>query len=424
MGRPGFLPDQAAAFKYSLVHPYSIVALDPGRGKSRVAIENRETRKENCLIVCPGYLVYNWVEEIRKWAGPNKIISAFHKGKQLYELFDTDYAIVSYRLVQLAPHFFEWAKFVVLDEVHLLKSMESKRSEFIHKEIYENGTKRVLALSGTPIKNYVREFYSLIALMNYNPELKSSPFLDKYQDEIRFADKFSHRETFYLELPSGQQIPVLKWTGLKNVDELKGHLKGIYIRPKRPKEKKMLSVKPVLVKNTPDPELKAAFDAYFENDGAGSVKSEAKAKAALAKAPITVKYARDLKAGTDGPVLIYTDHREPAEFIAKALGVEALTGKIPPKKRMAKALAFQKGEGDFLVATVGALSMGVTLTRANQMILNDPPWVPGDLKQVFLRINRIGQKRHCTVHWLMGSPQDREIMKALEEKKKVIRKVV
>ncbi len=424
MERPDLFQDQAAALKYSLVHPYSIVALDPGRGKSRVAIENREIRKDNCLVVCPGYLVDNWVEQIREWAPPNTLVSAFHKGKELYEVFDSDYAIASYRMIQKAPYLFQWAKFVVLDEVHLLKSMESNRSTFIHKEIFENSTKRVLALSGTPIKNYVREFYSLISLMNYNPELKSSPFLDKFQDEIKFADRFSHRESYYIDLPNGKSMAVLQWKGLKNLEELKTHLKGIYIRPKRPKEESLLTVKPVLVRNTPNLELKAAFDAFFENDGSGSVKSDAKAKAALVKAPICVEYARDLKKGVSSPILIYSDHREAAESIARSLGVEALTGKIPPKKRMAKALEFQRGKGDFLVATVGALSMGVTLTRARNLILNDPPWVPGDLDQVFKRIDRIGAVGPCTVHWLQGSPQDKEICKALEEKRRVIKKVI
>ena len=73
-----------------------------------------------------------------------------------------------------------------------------------------------------------------------------------------------------------------------------------------------------------------------------------------------------------------------------------------------------------ICATVGSLKEGADLYRAKDLVLNDPPWVPGDLLQVVNRTRALGEKDPRTIHRILGSPQDSMIFKALEEKQKVI----
>lgn len=420
MKRSALKEHQGRTIPYMLKNPYSIIALDPGLGKSRCAIETREKLQVNCLVICPGYLIQNWVKEIRLWAKKDVQITTITAGNQICEVCDTDYLIVSYDLVQKAEHFFEWADMVILDEAHNIKSMKAKRTQFIHKNIYENSMKRVHLLTGTPIKNRVQEFYSLLALCFYNPHAADTQFLETYPSEIDFADRFSIRQEYTIQV-NNRFIKIVKWNGLRNLPELRGHLKNKYIRIK---SEDVLDLPPVqyksmLISNTPNKALLKEFNSFFERDGADSVKPDAKVEAANQKVPFTVKYAKDLLEETDC-VLIYTDHVEPAERIAAQLGVKAITGKVSSKVRSQMADAFQAGEGRIQVATIGSMKEGKDLFRSSHIILNDFPWVPGDLKQVIYRIQRMGQKRKCTVHRIIGSPQDEYIMDTIQSKIKVI----
>lgn len=420
MKKPEFNSAQARAFPYAMENPYSILALAPRLGKSRIIIEIREQLQNNCLIICPSHLILNWVKEIRKWAGPGPTITAIQKGKDIYEICDTDYAIISYDLAKKAENFFEWADMLAIDESHHLKSMDSIRSQFIHRCIYEYGIKRVHPMTGTPIKNRVREFYSLLAIANYDPRVADSPFLSQFPSEIDFADHFSHRKSYVIELPNGHHFKVMQWKGIKNTSELKTHLRGKYIRIRSDEvDLPPIMYKPILISNSPNKQLLDAFNAFFEGEDKSSVGPKIKAEAALNKVPFTIKYAEDLLQEVDS-CLIYSDHVLPAEAIAKHFGVRALTGAVPSKIRSQLADKFQAGEGRVLVATVGALKEGRDLYRANDIILNDFPWVPGDLEQVINRIRTIGKKNPCMVHEIFGSPQDEYITETLKDKMVVI----
>jgi len=416
MKKPALREYQSRAISYGLENPYSILALDPGLGKSRCAIEIRDKLKLNCLVVCPGYLVLNWEKEIRKWSKKSVSITKFKAGKELYEVCDTDYVLISYDLVQKADHLFEWADMVVLDEAPAIKSMEAKRTTFMHKNIFENSLQRVLLLTGTPIKNRVKEFYSLLALCHYDPHIADSRFLELFPSEIDFADHFSYREEYTLEI-NQKWVTILKWSGLKNIEELKQYLLGHYIRIKSADVLDLppITYKSLVISETPDIALLDNFRSHFEAEGNDSVNPTAKAEAALKKVPFTVKYARDLLEEADC-VLIYSDHVASTEAIAKEFGVKPITGKVSSNTRSQMADAFQAGEGSVLVCTIGSMKEGKDLFRSHNIIFNDMPWVPGDLKQVIHRIQRIGQTSPCLVHRIIGSPQDEYIMDVIQSK--------
>lgn len=415
MERPALKKHQVQALRYCIENEYVIVGLDPRLGKSRVAIETREKYKLNCLVICPSYIIDNWKREIHKWVD-RPIITTFHRGKDLFDVVDSDYIVIGYSLAQKAPWLFEWADMVVLDEAPAVKSMKAQRTQFIHKEIYQNSIKRLLLLTGTPIKNRVQEFYSLLALTFYNPNVPQGRFLEQYPDEISFADRFSHRHQYTMQI-NGRFVTVVQWNGLQNSKELKKWLKGRYIRIRDTDVLDMppISTKPVLISDNDDKNLLEAFDAYFNDGDHGSVKPQYKAEAALRKVPFTINYVKDLLEQKEC-CLVYSDHVESVEAIAQKFGVPAITGKMPAKKRSQLADTFQAGEGKLLVATIGSLKEGKDLYRAHDVVFNDLCWVPGDLKQVVNRIRVVGKKTPCTAHRIFGSPQDEYIANVLDEK--------
>ncbi len=435
---------QRKAFKYAMRCPYSILAVDPRLGKSMVGIAIQQELKARCLIICPGYLVSNWPKEIAKWAAPGTGVSVFKSGKNLYWPVCSDFAVVSFDLVQKAPYLFEWADMVLIDEGHHLKSMSAKRTQMIHKEIFENSVPRCHILSGTILKNRVQEFYSPMAIMHYDPNKeavsgqqdfgafykkvvqapKPPGFLDLFTDEIEFADHFSYRQEFNVRITDkkGRKYfkPVCRWEGLRRVDELKKHLSGHYIRIKASnKDLPPISYKTILVSDSPNVALLTAFDAHFQNDGADSVRPDIKVEAAMKKVPFTIEYVEDLLTSVEC-VLVYSDHVASTEALATHFGVTPITGRVPNKKRAKIADEFQAGKGRVLCATIGSLKEGKDLFRAKNIVINDPAWVPGDIKQVLNRIRGLGQKDARTAHIIFGSPQDEKIWNALKAKEEVI----
>ncbi len=406
---------QIEGIDYLLKNPYSICALSMGLGKSRLSLEVA-AKKGQTLVVCPSYLILNWQDECKKWF-PNKILTVIKNKKDIYPVWDTDICIVSYENVKHADVLFEWAKFVIFDEGQYMKNMAAQRTQHCHQKIYENSIKSMVILTGTPIKNRVEEYYSLIALCNYNPKIKDSEFLKKFPDQVTFADHFSHRIEFTMEV-RGRFIPVLKWEGLKNKEELRGWLKGIYFRAEAAKGntvRKDIYADPM---NFPD----LAEELMRLEIGDESIAGKAKLLAAMAMTDSTIKYAKEILDEV-GQLVIYSDHIEPTKKIAAALGVPAITGELGPEQRAELGKEFQAGKLKVLAATIKSFSTGVTLTAANNMIINDPPFSPGDLAQAEKRIDRLGQTKRCVVHRMIGSPQHKRIYEILQSKMEVIREV-
>jgi hypothetical protein len=396
---------------------------------SMCAIAIQQTLKNNCLVISPGYLTVNWVKEIKKWARKDAQITIFKKGSEIYEPVDSDFVVISFDLVQKAEHLFEWASMVIIDEVQHIKSLSAKRTQFIHRCIYENSVGRVHLLSGTILKNRVKEFYSPISIMYYSPDPRISKkvtpdFLDKFQDEITFADHFSFRKEFNVRIKNKwggtYSMPIARWEGLRNKKELKKYLKGKYIRVRADaSDLPPVSYRDILISDSNDLKLLDAFNQYFAGEGMSSVKSDIKVQAALKKVPFTIKYVEDLLDKVDC-VLVYSDHVQVIEEISKHFKVKPITGKTTSTARAKMAVEFQAGKGTILCATIGSLKEGQDLFRSKDIVISDPCWVPGDLRQVINRIRGLGQKDPRTVHRILGSPQDEKIYRALEEKQKTI----
>ncbi len=413
---------QKETVEFALKNPYSIIALEMGLGKTAcmIALKDR-LPKDRCLIICPSYLMLTWKEEINKFL-KNQVITIFKASKQFHFPLDSDFVITSYDLAAKNPIIFEWATMIGLDEATAIKEMKTKRTEAIHKHIFENSISRIHLMTGTPIKNRVQEFYSLMALCNYNPTIKESAFLKKFPDSITFADYFSFRKEFPIWVAHKfREIKVISWEGLKNEEELKKWLQGIYISKKS--NLPAINYKNVWVSDIDDEDLLKLYDDGQEH---ARVDSNAKMESAKRKAPLTCEYVDGIisRGEVEGPVIIYTDHVDSCKHMAEHFKTTPITGQTPMDTRNKMKLDFQAGLIPVLVATVGSFSTGLTLTRSNFMVFNDYPWVPGDIAQAEFRINRTGQTRPCHVHRIFGSKQDEYIFNKVMSKKEVIDRLV
>ena len=393
---------------YSFKHHYSINGDDMGLGKSFQALmvaNALNTLKNNTLIVCPASLKLNWFAEIKKCLKVTGPIRMFKKSKDITApLNQGGFCIIGYTDLANAECLFEWASngLVVYDEIHYLKEMSSARSLLSHQYLYEYAPPRFIGLSGTPIKNNPAEWFSPLTLVSYNMRKTSGIDIQKvYQTHEQFAKSIC----FYRH--TGYQYEYGKLAKPKLLASL---LKDKYIRREKSEvtRKYNISEKTVVMSIKEDPELLREYEAHVKAFKQ-SAKPEAKRKSALMKVKFTLQYCEDLIAAGEGPLVVFTDHPEVAELLAEGLKGRHIHGGVSLAVRNAIVNDFQEGHLDAVVLTIGAGSEGITLTRANNLIMNDINWVGSSNSQAKDRIDRKTQTRDVTTHIIIGSPQDLKI---------------
>lgn len=419
---------QTDGIKFSAIHHYCLIADEMGLGKTLQALTNSFRKVENggkILIVCPAFLRLNWFFEIDKFSNHFYEVHLVEEGKELHTMPETtDIVIVSYAQVQKAEHLFDWADMVIADEAHKLKNMEAKVTLAFHQFVYEYVPDRLVLMTGTPIPNGVIEYYSLLRLLGYTPRPTNG--LNVYKDfpvPEDFYQTFAHEVQVRIRTKTGRRITLNKYEGLKNKAQLLPYLKDKVIRRRA---KDVLDLPPSIPKNIivaygNDPKLLKEFN-QFNSEGKGD--SSAKAKSALLKAPFTAEYAKNLNEKGLGPIVIYTDHVKSCELMAQKLDCPFIHGAVNTTKRNQYIKELQAGKLDYLVITIGAGAEGLTLTKSNQMILNDLNWIPTKNDQVLHRIKRIGQLKTAFFHFMIGSIQDKKIAENLKKKMRVIRELV
>ncbi len=173
-----------------------ILADDMGLGKTIQALSfiqhlKIDTGKLKALVVCPTTLMYNWQNEISKFA-PSLTFYIHHGGGRLKEELykdNIDVIITTYGTLRSdIKHFVELEfDYVVLDESQAIKNPNSK----VTKAACLLRSKNRLCLSGTPLQNNT---FDIFAQMNFlNPGMLGS--VEFFKQEFALPiDKFGEKE--------------------------------------------------------------------------------------------------------------------------------------------------------------------------------------------------------------------------------------
>ena len=182
-----------------------ILADDMGLGKTLQALAllqkaKEKNKKEASLVVCPTSVVFNWENEIEKFApGLNCLKLSGTDRKELfkeipkYDIVITSYALVRRDIKELKKHEF---RYVILDESQNIKNADSQTAQAV-KELK---CKHKLALSGTPIENRLEELWSLFDF------LMPGFLFDKSEFNYRYVNPITEREDKTVEKRLKSQI--------------------------------------------------------------------------------------------------------------------------------------------------------------------------------------------------------------------------
>jgi len=389
-------PYQRTGAEFALSRPRSIIADDMGLGKTRQSLAVVDIENLRTLIVCPASLKDNWKEEIK----------IFCPG--------LDYYIESYSSLHKLKHFDFEA--IIGDESHYLKDPKARRTQTFISIVEKCNPKKLIMLSGTPIKNRVPELFVPLALAMQPNKLGYN-----YWD---FCRHFSNEEVKYR---NGYEYKT--YSGIKNEIELVELLRPYMIRRSADKVLDLPEIVEINVSTdeNPPPDYKQVVEKFIMDNNKTPEFMMAKRLVSEAKIDFTVNYVSVVLNNTD-QVIVFSDHINTINKINKILSKEiksgCITGETDVATRDKIIKDFKDKKIKVLCSTIGVGSTGHNLQNCSHVVFNDFPFVPSDLMQAKKRIHRIGQKNKCFYHYVISNDIDRTVLKILQSKTKVIDRVM
>lgn len=144
------------------------LADDMGLGKTLQAIallaSSHKQIKEPSLIIMPKSLIFNWENEIQKFAPSLNTMIYYGNDRNLEDIHNAQIILTTYGTVRNDIEKLKDYEFniLVLDESQNIKNINAQTT----KSILLLQSKSRIALSGTPIENNLSELYSLFRFLN------------------------------------------------------------------------------------------------------------------------------------------------------------------------------------------------------------------------------------------------------------------
>ena len=182
-----------------------ILADDMGLGKTLQALALLQKAKEKNkkapnLVICPTSVVFNWENEIEKFAPGLSCLKLsgterndLFKEIPKYDVVITSYALIRRDIAKLKKYEF---RYVILDESQNIKNAESMTAQ----SVKQLNCKHKLALSGTPIENKLEELWSIFDF------LMPGFLFDKSEFNYRYVTPIMEREDKTVEKRLKSQI--------------------------------------------------------------------------------------------------------------------------------------------------------------------------------------------------------------------------
>ena len=404
-----------------------ILADDMGLGKTTATIiAALETGAKKILIICPASLKINWQREIENYSDRSVYIA---EGKKFST--ESDFVIVNYDILKnfhdmkdkdkslLNQSEFE---LVILDEAHMISNPQAQRTKIINH--YVKNIKRVWLLTGTPMTSRPMNYYNLLNIIE-------SPVA---QNWMAYAIRYCQGYQF-----TAGNRKVWNVTGASNLEELRDRTSKQILR--RLKEDvldlpdKIISPVYLRLKSKDYEELMGEYYDWFDNkkDESSSLTVQfsklMKVRKVIAneKTKQTIEFAENI-IEQGKKVIIFTNFTDTLQTIYQHFGKQAvyLDGSCSKPHRQHAVDEFQDNEKiKVFVGNLKAAGVGLTLTAAEVVIMNDLSFVPAEHAQAEDRAYRYGQKSNVLVYYpLYENTIEGAVYDILNRKKEIIRTVM
>jgi len=421
------LEHQKEAIQKLVENKKFILADDMGLGKTTsTIIAALESNSKKVLIICPATLKINWKREIENYSDKSIYIA---ESKNFST--EADFVIINYDIIKnfhdpkkknesqvLASNF----DLVIIDEAHYIKNGTAQRTKLIN-DIVKN-TERLWLLTGTPMTSRPIDYFNLLSIID-------SPVAKNW---MAYAIRYCSGYQFNV---GGRKI----WnvTGASNLEELRDRTLGLTLR--RLKENVLdlpdkiitpvyLRLKSKLYENV----MGEYYDWYDKNpDESKSLTVQfsklTKIRQIIADEKIeqTIELAENILE-QDKKVIIFCNFTDSLNKITEHFGKAAvkLDGSMSKPNRQNSVDQFQDNPKiKVFVGNIKAAGVGITLTAAEAVIMNDLSFLPSDHAQAEDRAYRYGQKNNVLVYYpIFENTIEGIIYDILNNKKQVIATVM
>ncbi len=413
-----------------------ILADDMGLGKTLQVIAflmaRRDEEKPPSLVVAPTSLMYNWMDEIQRFAPELRATviagTKLEREKTLNEMDrGWDVVITTYNMLKRDIDLYGKREFryCFLDEAQHIKNPMTQNARSV-KKIQTGG---YFALTGTPIENTLTELWSIFDFLMPGYLGNHAKFKQRYeipivraQDSHALKDLKRHVTPFILrrmkkdvlkELPdkvesrrinemTPKQAKVYKAYFLKSQKEFATAMQEAGFAESRIK---LLSILTRLRQIACDPSL------FLEDYDGGSGKLD-----------MLEEVMEEAVAGGHR-VLVFSQFTGMLVRIARRLKDRSipyfyLDGSTPALERLRLVKEFNEGTVPAFLISLKAGGTGLNLTGADMVIHYDPWWNPAVEDQATDRAYRIGQQKNVQVLKFITKDTIEEKIYKLQEKKK------
>jgi len=410
-----------------------VLADDMGLGKTLQsiayllsALPDIRERGEPAIVIAPASLVYNWRNELHKFAPDVKAAivdgGQEERASKLRLARDADVVITSYPLLRRDVALYAKRRFhtVFLDEAQAFKNYATQTAHAV-KRLQASHR---FALTGTPIENGIEELWSIY--------------------DVVFPTLFPERRLFR-DMPReriAKRVRPFLLRRLKSdvLGELPEKIETVHAAELRPEQKKLYAA--YLAK------LRQETLKHLDVDGFG--KSRMRILAGLTRLRQICCHPALFVDGYEGGsgkfelllelleegrsagkrMLVFSQFTGMLDLIGRELanhGVSYfyLDGETPAAERVGLCDRFNGGERDVFLVSLKAGGTGLNLTGADTVVLYDLWWNPAVEQQAADRAHRIGQKNVVQVIRLVaGDTLEEKIYELQQRKKHLIDEVV
>jgi SNF2 family DNA or RNA helicase len=377
-----------------------ILADDMGLGKTTsTVVASLETGAKRILVICPASLKINWLREIQNYTDRSIYIC---EGKK-YE--EADFVILNYDIIKnfhdpensensliLKSNF----DLVIVDEAHYIQNKSAQRTKLINSIV--KGIDRLWLLTGTPMTSRPMNYYNLLDLVESPVAANWMAYVKRYCNGYQF--KVGNRKIWNV-------------TGSSNLEELRDRTSKQVLRRLKTDvldlpDKIITPVYLRLKSNEYEELMGEYFDWYDRNpDESSSLTVQftklTKVRQIIAKEKIksTIELIDNILE-QDKKVIVFTNFTETLQNIHQHYDKISvyLDGSCSPKQRQDAVDRFQNDDKiKIFVGNLKAAGVGITLTAAEAVIMNDLSFVPSDHSQAEDRSYRYGQKSNVSVYY-------------------------
>ena len=398
---------QKEGIKWLLNQRSAILADDMGLGKTITSLVvarsyQRLNNETQIIVICPVSLRKNWLIEAEK-VGVN--ITTYSWGKLPEVPVNKDFLLL-------------------VDEAHYAQNLKSQRTQKLLTLTNQENCLGTYLLTGTPMKNgRPINLYPLLLAINH-------PVAN---DKKYYSKRYCNGQIVEVNR-SGRKV----WdeSGAINLEELAKITSNSILRRMKHEvltlPPKVRMIKPIELDSSVSKEhlneIKLVILDYWSRVKKGEVSADAQALVQLGairrinskyKVPYAMEMIQELLEQNQS-IVVFTEFIETTQLLYNQIVNEygdicvLLTGDT--KDRQSVVDRFQSGEAKVFIGTSKAGGVGITLTKASNLILIDRPWTPGDTEQAEDRCYRLGQTESVFCYWLQLGEVDQGIDDLLEGK--------